>query len=127
MCFFLGYSVSSGCFFDKKIRFYAAGAPRSLESLGKVIIFDFPSKNKKSLSISLTLKGDQIGEYFGASLAACDINGDGRDDLVVGAPQWAADVDEGRVYVFISEGSVSIVAAYINDPQRCVQRTKEFR
>ena len=28
--------------------------------------------------------GDQIGAYFGYSLASCDVNGDGLDDLLIG-------------------------------------------
>ena len=32
------------------------------------------------------ISGYQIGERFGHSLCAVDINGDGYDDLVIGAP-----------------------------------------
>ena len=35
---------------------------------------------------NINLKGYQYGEKFGHSLCAVDINGDGYDDLVVGAP-----------------------------------------
>ena len=35
---------------------------------------------------TINLKGFQYGERFGHSLCAVDINNDGYDDLVVGAP-----------------------------------------
>lgn len=50
-------------------------------------------------------------EYFGASLAAVDLDkdGDGYDDLLVGAPLYTqtGGIDEGRVYVYKSNGAVS--------------------
>ena len=52
----------------------------------------------------MTLKGQQMGETFGHAIAACDINGDGRDDLIVGAPTYALDqyqYNVGRVHVFV--------------------------
>jgi hypothetical protein len=37
---------------------------------------------------------------FGAALAACDLDADGRDDLVIGAPGWQAPgKDSGRAWV----------------------------
>ncbi|XP_023245355.1 integrin alpha-4 [Copidosoma floridanum] len=48
-------------------------------------------------------KGEQYGEYFGSSLTACDVNGDGRDDLIVGSPLWSGDIEEGRVYAYVSK------------------------
>ena len=51
------------------------------------------------------VKGDPnaFGEYFGASVSALDINNDGFDDLVVGAPLYSNDsfIEVGRVYVFL--------------------------
>ena len=49
--------------------------------------------------------GEMMGEGFGMSVAGCDVNGDGLDDLVVGAPLHAADrhtYNTGRVHVFIN-------------------------
>jgi hypothetical protein len=49
-----------------------------------------------------TLEGDQAGADFGWSVAgAGDVNGDGYDDVVVGAPEYAnGEASEGRVLVF---------------------------
>ena len=56
---------------------------------------DFPADNKQSAT------------YFGHSLLSVDLNNDGRDDLVVGAPLYCSvpNGDEGRVYVYIADDS----------------------
>ena len=45
----------------------------------------------------------QFGEYFGASLTTNDVNTDGFDDLLVGAPLHSTlkQADEGRVYLYM--------------------------
>ena len=48
-----------------------------------------------------------MGSYFGATLCATDINGDGKDDLLVGAPTYTTkSVSEGQVLLFISEATL---------------------
>ena len=72
----------------------------------QVIIFEFPSNNEKQFVMKRILKGEQIGEYFGAALAAADVNGDGLDDLVVGSPMYSGinlkNPDRGRIQSFLS-------------------------
>ena len=51
------------------------------------------------------LRGHQVGEYFGAALASGDLNGDGLDDLLVGAPLYTVEQDEGRVYVYLGSNN----------------------
>lgn len=58
------------------------------------------------VSIIATVDGKEAFEYFGASLATGDINNDGLDDLIVGAPYWKND--NGRVHIFLGNRAVDI-------------------
>ena len=58
------------------------------------------------------MTGDQIGAYFGYAVASGDLNGDGLDDVIVGAPMWAnyevmGKYETGRVYVVYQDQNVS--------------------
>ena len=48
-----------------------------------------------------------VNSFFGATLCTADVNNDGRDDLLVGAPMFSQPstkdvehVEEGAVFVF---------------------------
>nr|CAD7194044.1 unnamed protein product [Timema douglasi] len=143
---YFGYSLGSGQFFQNASQtLYVSGAPRAANYKGKpsclirwgifeenwasptydvsVFIFDFPWNNDMPLKILLELEGYQMGEYFGATLCVVDLNNDGLDDLVVGAPLHSLGIhnsglptgDEGRVYVYINqeEGRMTEVAGEI--------------
>lgn len=97
-----GYSTTSGYYFSKQEHLFASGSPRSNNMKGCVIIYSFPKYYLDPIDISNTLYGYQYGEYFGGTLASCDLNNDDKDDLIVGAPLWTRDMDEGRVYIFIA-------------------------
>lgn len=80
-----------------------SGAPRAGLMLGEVKLFDV-----NSFRTMQTLIGEQVGSYFGASLLAVDVNGDGADDLLVGAPTYSFGLfDEGCVYFYRNKGNVS--------------------
>jgi hypothetical protein len=59
-----------------------------------------------NLTNHLNLTGEQLGSYFGYALCVSDLDGDGRDDLVVGAPLYTdlsknkEHYETGRIYVF---------------------------
>ena len=60
----------------------------------------------------LTLTGKAANHYFGCSVAtAGDVDGDGYDDVIVGAQRDAADgTNAGRAYVFYGGGSPDSIA-----------------
>ena len=92
---YAGYDVSAGK------GFLAVGAPKADNYRGKVYVcYDCFKETSSYLEVS----GVTIGEHFGSSVTACDFTGDGRDDLVIGAPNYAKDrnsYDTGRAHVFI--------------------------
>ena len=51
--------------------------------------FYFKAKPVNYLLINRYCIGAQSFEYFGASLAALDMNGDGVDELIVGSPLFS--------------------------------------
>lgn len=105
--FFSGYSVTAGAYFKQGDIVYASGATRDVDLRGKVYVFTFPPQSIQRIrTITTKLEGEQVGEYFGAALASCDVNNDGKDELIVGAPQWTKNMDEGRVYIFTAQHNV---------------------
>ncbi|XP_075875483.1 integrin alpha-11a [Nelusetta ayraudi] len=111
---YLGYTVTS-VVSAKHGRLLVAGAPR-FNHTGKVIIFTL--KNTAELTILHSLKGHQIGSYFGSEIAPLDIDGDGiTDNLLVAAPMFfSGGLEKGKVYIyrvtelnrFVLEGSLEI-------------------
>ncbi|MCK6526167.1 integrin alpha [Myxococcota bacterium] len=76
----------------------AVGAPGAAGGLGRIYLVmgafgagDFP------LASAVAIEGTSAGSAFGAALGAGDLDGDGTDDLVVGAPGAGA----GAAYVFL--------------------------
>ncbi|XP_069480342.1 integrin alpha-11 isoform X2 [Ambystoma mexicanum] len=96
---YLGYTVTS-VMTRKHARVYVAGAPR-FNHTGKVIIFTM--HNNENLTIHQSLKGEQIGSYYGSEIDSLDVNGDGITDLLlVGAPMYFSEGRErGKVYVYV--------------------------
>ncbi|XP_030211652.1 integrin alpha-5 [Gadus morhua] len=97
-----GYSVSAGEFSGDNVEDIVAGVPKGLMLYGLVSILD-----GRSLTSVLNLTGEQMGSYFGYAVAVTDINSDGLDDLVVGAPMFMRREPDGRlqelgrVYVYL--------------------------
>jgi hypothetical protein len=79
-----------------------AAATGAAGGLGSVYVFQ-GSPHGLATVASITLSGLAEGDAFGAAVASGDVNADGSDDLVVGAPE-AAD-RQGQVSVFL--GSVT--------------------
>ena len=71
---------------------YAIGTPNANGLQGAVYICPdcFDEETDKQ---SIEIKGFQLGERFGHSLCLVDVNGDGFDDVVVGAPLHSKKID----------------------------------
>lgn len=58
------------------------------------------------------ISGEQLGAYFSYSLSVGDIDGDGLDDVIVGAPLYTdlanneGKYETGRVYVYYQKPDV---------------------
>lgn len=96
---YFGYSVTSGKYFEQDKLHYAAGAPRA-QYTGEVVIFDFPpydppsSTFKRQIRPVLEIQApkDAFASYFGAVVYTVDVDGDGIDELVVGAPTYSLNL-----------------------------------
>ncbi|KAJ7311144.1 hypothetical protein JRQ81_006747 [Phrynocephalus forsythii] len=116
---YLGYTVTSVV--SRRLgRIYVAGAPR-FNHTGKVIIFTMHMN--RNLTIHQSLKGEQIGAYYGSEISSIDVDGDGVTDvLLVGAPMYFSEGREkGKVYVyilkenqFVSNGNLNVLPSYQN-------------
>ncbi|KAM4561834.1 integrin alpha-V [Fundulus diaphanus] len=97
---YLGYSVAVGDFNEDGKEDYVTGVPRGSKALGYVNIF-----NGGNMGSMINFTGSQMAAYFGHSVAASDVNGDGFMDLLVGAPLF---MDRGSNVKLREVGQVSL-------------------
>ena len=95
---YLGYSSATGHFSGSSMADVAVGMPRGGNLLGKVLLFTWNMTNFHNIT------GEQIGAYFGYSIAVVDVDGDKLEDILIGAPMHTEPNNEGkyetgRVYI----------------------------
>ncbi len=100
----------------------AVGAPEAVVglSLEAGIVHVYSGGPGGLNATPLVLTPGMAGERVGASLAGVgDVDGDGDDDLVVGAPRSALSPGPGRVYLYQGEpGSMGATPAqFVTDPE----------
>uniref|UniRef100_A0A8C3ID57 Integrin subunit alpha 5 n=1 Tax=Chrysemys picta bellii TaxID=8478 RepID=A0A8C3ID57_CHRPI len=71
---------------------FVAGVPKGNLTYGYVTVLN--GSDMKSL---YNFSGEQMAAYFGYAVAAADVNSDGLDDLLVGAPLFMEKTEDGRV------------------------------
>ncbi|XP_038157150.1 integrin alpha-6 isoform X1 [Cyprinodon tularosa] len=98
---YLGFSLDTGHHIMKnRTLTVVAGAPRALHK-GIVALM---KKDASQLVVEQVLYGPGLGSSFGYDVAVVDLNGDGWQDIVVGAPHFymkSKDIG-GAVYVYIN-------------------------
>ncbi|XP_040911574.1 integrin alpha-6b isoform X2 [Toxotes jaculatrix] len=102
---YLGFSLDSGKSLTKKGELtVVAGAPRANHS-GAVVLLKKGSSSSNILLEEYTLEGEGLASSFGYDLAVLDLNGDGWQDIVVGAPQYFEKDGDigGAVYVYVNK------------------------
>ncbi|KAJ8255406.1 hypothetical protein GJAV_G00204530 [Gymnothorax javanicus] len=101
---YLGFSLDSGKSITKKDHLtVVAGAPRANHS-GAVVFLKKEPGQFSLLSPEHILEGEGLASSFGYDVAVVDLNGDGWQDLAVGAPQYFIKDGEigGAVYIYIN-------------------------
>nr|XP_040020836.1 integrin alpha-8 [Gasterosteus aculeatus aculeatus] len=99
---YLGYSVAVGEFTGDSEQELIAGVPRGAQNFGYVAMM-----KSTNLTFIQNFTGEQMASYFGYCVAVCDLNGDGTDDVLVGAPLYMEREMEskprevGRVYLYL--------------------------
>uniref|UniRef100_A0A3Q1F951 Integrin, alpha 6b n=1 Tax=Acanthochromis polyacanthus TaxID=80966 RepID=A0A3Q1F951_9TELE len=118
---YLGFSLDSGKSLTKKGELtVVAGAPRANHS-GAVVLLKKGHPDSNILLEEYTLEGEGLASSFGYDLAVLDLNRDGWEDIVVGAPQYFEKDGEigGAVYIYINKAGKwdQVTPTRIDGPQ----------
>nr|AAI70233.1 Integrin alpha5 subunit [Xenopus laevis] len=89
---YFGYSVAVGEFSEDATEDFVVGVPKGNITYGYVTIL-----NGTDLRSLYNFSGEQMASYFGYSVSATDLNSDGLDDLLIGAPLFMDRTHDGRV------------------------------
>ncbi|XP_030066444.1 integrin alpha-6 isoform X2 [Microcaecilia unicolor] len=102
---YLGFSLDTGTGITSlKEMTFVAGAPRANHS-GAVLLLKKDAKSRNTLSPEYIIEGEGLASSFGYDVAVVDLNSDGWQDIVVGAPQYFDRDGEigGAVYIYINK------------------------
>ena len=107
--FLLGYSLALGSFDNDEHLDLMVGMPRGANLTGKVLFL-----SGRTMTQLHNVTGSQVGAYFGHSVAVCDVNGDGYEDAVIGAPLHTnydvpGSYETGRIYIVYQNSEVIII------------------
>lgn len=96
---YLGYDMST----VKNMLFLSA--PRYANYIGRVFVYSISQNQITNYLSKIDPPTKQLGQYFGGSLLALDINNNNTIDLIVGLPRFSHIIDEGLVYIYKTNSS----------------------
>ncbi|XP_072316160.1 integrin alpha-8 [Eucyclogobius newberryi] len=108
---YLGYSVAVGEFTGDSTQELIAGVPRGAQNFGYVAVI-----NSTNMTFLMNFSGEQMASYFGYSVAVTDLNADGMEDVLVGAPLYmeremeSKPKEVGRVYLYLQLGPLTFTS-----------------
>ncbi|XP_053326469.1 integrin alpha-6 isoform X2 [Spea bombifrons] len=103
---YLGFSLDTGKgIISQDEMTFVSGAPRANHS-GAVVLLSKNPPYERMLSPEHIFEGEGLASSFGYDVAVVDLNSDGWQDIVVGAPQFFDKNDKeigGAIYVYINQ------------------------
>jgi len=84
-------------------------------------------RTENATDADLIITGESTSSSFGDSLLVTDINDNGVDDLIIGAPRYDAPNDQGRVYVLMSEAGILSASSFQLRGSVQMQGSVQFR
>ncbi len=98
---FFGYSVSSGDVNGDSYDDVIIGASKCNGGKGRVYVYRGSGDGLDTIPSLTANPTNQIGTGFGHAISSGNVNGDGYDDIIIGASGWDGEEgNEGRVYCY---------------------------